>query len=150
MYSYHNPNHYYEHYRQADDKLARDIEKAINLKYNTINCYAQLTKQAPNNITKVNINAIRDDDIKHYQQFLQIYKILTGKTLEAKIIQVCAKTFEEGVEGAFINEQVDSRFYLQISDGTTNQTVKNVFYRAYAEDQIHANWFLYYMIKYKK
>lgn len=141
MYTTHN---YYDLYRQQlETKLARDIEKAINLKYNLVNCYAQLTQQAKDNLTKANISKIRDDEVKHYQAFQSIYRILTGNTLDAKITQVCPKTFEEGIEFAFINEQADSRFYLDISDGTTNQTVKNVFYRAYAEDQIHANWFLY-------
>jgi rubrerythrin len=149
MYSYQNPNYYYDYYRQLDTELERDIEKAINLKYNAINCYAQLAQQVPDNATKVVINEIREDDIRHYQAFQQIYRILTGKTLDAKITQICGKTFKQGIEGSFIGEQYDSRFYLKIADSTTNQTVKNVFYRAAIEDGIHANWFLYYMIKNK-
>ncbi len=147
MYSYQNPNYYY--YRQLDTELERDIEKAINLKYNAINCYAQLAQQVPDNATKVVINEIREDDIRHYQAFQQIYRILTGKTLDAKITQVCGKTFKQGTEGSFIGEPYDSRFYLKIADSTTNQTVKNVFYRAAIEDGIYANWFLFYMIKNK-
>ncbi|PEJ59557.1 MULTISPECIES: ferritin-like domain-containing protein [unclassified Bacillus (in: firmicutes)] len=149
MYSYQNPNNYYDYYRQLNAELERDIEKAINLKYNAINCLAQLGQQAPNDATKVVINEIREDDVRHYEAFQQVYRILTGRTIEAKITQVCGKTFKQGIEALFIGEQYDSRFYLKIADSTTNQTVKNVFNRAAIEDGIHANWFLYFMIKTK-
>ncbi|XZF76287.1 ferritin-like domain-containing protein [Bacillus sp. AL-1R] len=149
MYSYQNSNYYFDYYRQMDTELERDIEKAINLKYNAINCYAELVSQAPNDATKKVINEIREDDVRHYQAFQQIYRILTGRTYTGSITQVCAKTFKQGIEGSFIGEQYDSRFYLKIADSTTNQTIKNVFYRAAIEDGIHANWFLYYMIKNK-
>jgi rubrerythrin len=145
MYSY--QNHYYGNYRQLDDKLARDIERAINLKYNQINCYDQLVKQTEDDKTKAILYTIREDEARHYQQFQQFYRILTGNSVEAKITQVCGKTFKEGLEGAFVNEQANNRFYFQITDQTTNQTIKNVFYRAAAEDQGHSSWFLYYMIK---
>ncbi|MFB7139004.1 ferritin-like domain-containing protein [Gottfriedia sp. NPDC056225] len=149
MYSYQNPNSYYDYYRQLNAELERDIEKAINLKYNAINCLAQLGQQAPNDATKVVINEIREDDVRHYEAFQQVYRILTGRTIEAKITQVCGKTFKQGIEALFIGEQYDSRFYLKIADSTTNQTVKNVFNRAAIEDGIHGNWFLYFMIKTK-
>ncbi|WP_088042852.1 ferritin family protein [Bacillus sp. EAC] len=149
MYSYQHQNYYYDYYRQLNPKLEKDIETAINLKYNAINCFAQLAQQTNNKTTKANIIGIREDDSRHYEAFQSIYRLLTGRTIEAKITQVCPKTFAEGIEFAFINEQAASRFYLQIADQTTNQTVKNVFYRAAIEDGIHANWFLYYMIKNK-
>lgn len=145
--SYYQHNYYNDIYRQQPSQLAIDIEKAINLKYNAINCYAELSQMAPNNLTKANIIGIREDDIKHYQAFLQIYRILTGINLEVKPTQICAKTYAEGIETAFLNEQLESRFYLKIADETTNQDVKNVFYRAAMEDMIHSNWFLYYMYK---
>jgi rubrerythrin len=145
--SYYQHNYYYDVYRQQPSQLAIDIERAIYLKYNAINCYAELSQMAPNNITKANILAIRQDDIKHYEAFRQIYRILTGINLEVKPTQICAKTWDEGIEAAFLNEQLESRFYLKLADESTNQDVKNIFYRAAMEDMIHASWFLYYIYK---
>ena len=145
--SYYQNDYYYDIYRQQPSQLAIDIERAIHLKYNAINCYAELSQMAPNNLVKANIIGIRQDDIKHYEAFRQIYCILTGINLEVKPTQKCAKTWEEGVEAAFLNEQLESSFYLKLADQATNQDVKNIFYRAAMEDQIHSNWFLYYMIK---
>ncbi|WP_258178023.1 ferritin-like domain-containing protein, partial [Bacillus paranthracis] len=67
MYS----SNYYDWYRQ-NDKLIRDIEKAINGEFSAINCYAKLANMAPNTAERNQILEIRNDEIKHFHQFVQI------------------------------------------------------------------------------
>ncbi|QUG85513.1 hypothetical protein GSN03_19460 [Bacillus nitratireducens] len=60
---YFQPNNYDALYRQ-NDKLIRNIEKAINGEYNAIHCYAKLAHLALD-INELNqILEIRQDEIK--------------------------------------------------------------------------------------
>lgn len=69
---------YYDSYRQ-NDKLIRDIEKAINGEFSAISCYAKLANMAPNAAERNQILEIRNDEIKHFHHFVQIYTNLTGQ-----------------------------------------------------------------------
>ena len=70
MYS----SNYYDWYRQ-NDKLIRDIEKAINGEFSAINCYAKLANMAPNTAERNQILEIRNDEIKHFHQFVRSIQI---------------------------------------------------------------------------
>ncbi|HHY73050.1 MAG TPA: ferritin-like domain-containing protein [Bacillus bacterium] len=140
-------NHYYlSNYRQ-DEKLVHDIEKAINGEYSAINCYAKLANLASNDNERKQILEIRRDEIKHFQQFGQIYASLTGKQPRPKITEECPTDYLNGLEFSLQDEQQTVDFYLEIADVTTNQYIKEVFRRAAADEQNHAVWFLYYFLK---
>ncbi|QNU37264.1 ferritin-like domain-containing protein [Geobacillus sp. 44B] len=147
LYNYANLN------RQSNissDKLIRDIEKAINGQYSAIQCYAKLAKMAPTDRERVQILEIRNDEIKHYQRFTQIYVNLTGMQPDVKVTEECPNTYVEGLEYALKDEQKTVDFYLDIADETNNPYIKKVFRRAAADEQNHAVWFLYYFIKNKR
>ncbi|PFE05712.1 rubrerythrin family protein [Bacillus cereus] len=147
MYSY--SNNYNFIYRQ-NEKLIVDIEKAINGEYSAINCYAKLANLASQNTERNQILEIRQDEIKHFQQFVQIYISLTGRQPQPKIIEEGPNFYEEGLEFALQDEQRTVDFYLKIADDTTNQFIKEAFRRAADDEQNHAVWFLYYFFKTKK
>ncbi|WP_026590066.1 ferritin-like domain-containing protein [Bacillus sp. UNC437CL72CviS29] len=147
MYSY--SNNYNFIYRQ-NEKLIVDIEKAINGEYSAINCYAKLANLTSQNTERNQILEIRQDEIKHFQQFVQIYISLTGRQPQPKIIEECPNFYEEGLEFALQDEQRTVDFYLKIADDTTNQFIKEAFRRAADDEQNHAVWFLYYFFKTKK
>ncbi|GAJ41208.1 ferritin-like domain-containing protein [Saccharococcus caldoxylosilyticus] len=147
LYNFADPN------RQSSiqsDKLIRDIEKAINGQYSAIQCYAKLAKMAPTDRERVQILEIRNDEIKHYQRFTQIYVNLTGMQPDVKVTEECPNTYVEGLEYALKDEQKTVDFYLDIADETNNPYIKEVFRRAAADEQNHAVWFLYYFIKNKR
>jgi rubrerythrin len=142
MYYYDNPN------RQTN-KLISNIEKAINGEYSAIHCYTKLAELAPSEGVRKQILEIRQDEVKHFQQFVQIYGNLTGRQPEPKVSEKCPNTYLNGVEFALKDEQQTVDFYLEISDEATNQFVKEAFQRAAADEQNHAVWFLYYFVKAK-
>jgi rubrerythrin len=144
MHSY--LNHYNLVYRQ-NEKLVSDIEKAINGEYSAINCYAKLANLALKENVRKQILEIRQDEIKHFQQFGQIYVNLTGKQPQPKVIEECPDVYLNGLEFALQDEQRTVDFYLEIADEATNQYIKEVFRRAAADEQNHAVWFLYYFSK---
>ncbi|KNH36165.1 ferritin-like domain-containing protein [Bacillus toyonensis] len=135
-------------YRQ-NEKLISDIEKAINGEYSAINCYAKLANLATHDNERNQILEIRKDEIKHFQQFVQIYVSLTGRQPQPKITENCPDIYLKGLEFALQDEQHAVDFYLEISDDTTDQYIKEIFRRAAADEQNHAVWFLYYFLKSK-
>ncbi|WP_044894931.1 ferritin family protein [Bacillus alveayuensis] len=144
MYSY--LNNYNLMYRQ-NEKLASDIEKAINGEYSAINCYAKLANLASKENERKQILEIRQDEINHFQQFTQIYTSLTGRQPQPTIIEECPDLYRNGLEFALQDEQQTVDFYLNIADETNNPYIKEVFRRAAADEQNHAVWFLYYFSK---
>lgn len=125
-------------------KLISDIEKAINGEYSAIQCYEKLAGLAQSDQDREQILEIRNDEIKHYGQFVAIYRQLTGKQTSPKISEQCPDIWQEGLLFAFRDEQETVDFYLDISDSTHDLNIKEVFRRAAADEQNHAVWFSFY------
>jgi rubrerythrin len=142
--------HRFTNFNEQSDKFIRDIEQAINGQYSAIQCYAKLAEMAPTDKERKQILEIRNDEIKHYQQFTQIYVSLTGMQPNAKMMEECPDTYIEGLTYALEDEQKTVDFYLDIAEETNNPYIKEVFHRAAADEQNHAVWFLYYFIKNKR
>ncbi|HWO96506.1 MAG TPA: ferritin-like domain-containing protein [Bacillus sp. (in: firmicutes)] len=139
---------YYNLTRQTN-KLAADIEKAINGEYSAIKCYARLAKMAPTEEIKKQILEIRQDEMNHFQTFGQIYMDLTGRQPKPKVTEECPNQYIDALEFALRDEQKTVDFYLEMADEATNQSIKEAFRRAAADEQNHAVWFLYYFVKAK-
>ncbi|PGU94645.1 rubrerythrin family protein [Bacillus cereus] len=137
---------FYDWNRQ-NPKLISDIEKAINGEFSAINCYAKLANMASNQTEQKQILEIRNDEIKHFQNFVQIYINLTGQQPKPQIIEGCPDTYLKGLEFAIQDEQKTVDFYLDISDETSDAHIKDFLRRTAADEQNHAVWFLYYFSK---
>jgi rubrerythrin len=147
MYPYTN---YYDALNRQNNKLIREVERAISGEYNAIKCYSQLANLAQNEKEKSRILEIRQDEIKHYQQFEQIYTKLTGgKPQQPKLNEDCPDVYLDGLEFALEDEQMTVDFYHEVADGASDPAIKEAFRRAAADEQNHAVWFLYYFIKNK-
>jgi rubrerythrin len=146
MYPYTN---YYDAIFRQNNKLIREVEKAINGEYNAINCYTKLANLAPNEKEKTQILQIRQDEIEHHKQFEQIYTKLTGRRPQPKLSEECPDVYLQGLEFALQDEQITVDFYLEVADGVSDPFIKKAFQRAAADEQNHAIWFLYYFIKNK-
>jgi len=145
-----NPfTNYYDALNRQSNTLVHNIEKAINGEYSAIDCYARLANMAPHKKEREQILEIRQDEIKHYQQFVQIYRGLTGIPPQPKITEKCPGVYLRGVELALEDEQKTVDFYMEIADSVTDPFLKEVFRRAAIDEQNHAVWFLYYFSKAK-
>ena len=145
-----NPyTNYYDALNRQTNTLITDIQKAIDGEYSAINCYSKIANLARSEEEKNRILEIRKDEVKHYQQFQQIYTSLTGTQHQAKITEACPNTYTEGLEFALQDEQKTVDFYMEIADDSTNQFIKDAFKRAAVDEQNHAVWFLYFYTKAK-
>ncbi|MGE7781185.1 ferritin-like domain-containing protein [Peribacillus sp. NPDC097264] len=136
-----------EENRQQD--LIHKLEQTINGEYSAILCYEKLARMAPNETERKQILEIREDEMKHFQVFSQIYINLTGYQPTPKVTETCPDSYKAGLEFALVDEQKTVDFYLETADGAADRSVRKAFRRAAADEQNHAVWFLYYMVKNK-
>jgi rubrerythrin len=147
MYPYTNYNDAL--YRQSA-KLISDVEKAINGEYSAVHCYTKLANMARNDAERSRILEIRQDEIKHFQKFEQIYVSLTGKQPQPMITEECPNDYLAGLEFALQDEQKTVDFYMEIADDASSEHIETAFRRAAADEQNHAVWFLYFFTKNKR
>ncbi|WLV25903.1 ferritin-like domain-containing protein [Aciduricibacillus chroicocephali] len=135
-------------YTSADalrSNLITDITKALHGEYSAIYCYGILANQAPSSEIKEKILEIRNDEIRHYHTFSQIYLSLTGNQLKPQITESCPDNYKSGVLAAFKDEQKTVDFYHEIARKYEVDVVRKAFMEASADEQNHAVWFLYFM-----
>lgn len=130
---------------QNDQSLVQDIEKAINGEYSAISCYNKLAERALTNEIREQILEIRQDEIRHFEDFSSIYQQLTGKQPSPKITESCPGGYLEGLQAAFKDEQKTTDFYHEIERKAQNLSIKETFRQAAADEQNHAVWFLYFL-----
>ncbi|MDM5297439.1 ferritin-like domain-containing protein [Bacillus pumilus] len=128
---------------RQNTRLIKDLEKAINGEYSAIQCYEKLALKAKSPEAKKIIQEIRQDEVRHYQQFSQLYLSLTGRTHKPSVTEPCPDQLREGLIFAFKDEQKTVDFYLMVSDYVRNQGTKELMRRIAQDEQQHAIWFLY-------
>lgn len=141
------PIYPYVYAQKHEDRLIKDIAKAINGQYSAISCYKQLAKLAPTEEERKRILEIRQDEIRHYHAFSDIYTRLTGQTATPSPIEPCPTNYKEGLKFAIQDEQETVDFYLDIADQAKDKYIQHAFRRAAADEQNHAVWFLYFYTK---
>jgi rubrerythrin len=146
MYPY--TNYYDAVYRQTN-VLIQEIEQAINGEYSAIECYTRLANLASSKKERERILEIREDEVRHYQQFVHIYQRLTGSPPQPKITEECPNSYVKGLKFAIEDEQKTVDFYMEIADKANDPMVQGVFKRAAVDEQNHAVWFLFFFTKAK-
>ncbi|MEC1261619.1 ferritin-like domain-containing protein [Bacillus swezeyi] len=132
---------------RQNNKLIKDIERAVNGEHSAVVCYQKLAQMAQDSAVKKQILEIRQDEIRHFNTFLRFYMSLSGKKPDIKITEPCPDQYRAGLEFALKDEQETVDFYLDIADDAKNQSIKKAFKRAAADEQNHAVWFLYFLTK---
>ncbi len=150
-YFYHYNPYYFEQLRAPIDRqLVNDIQRAINGEFSAIACYEKLAKMAPTQEERKQIQEIRQDERRHFEEFSRIYTNLTGRQPTPKISEKCPNSYLKGIDVAFKDEQETVDFYLDIAEKTEDMQIKETFRRASADEQNHAVWFLYFLQKAQK
>lgn len=127
--------------------LNSKILKAINDENTAIHCYAEMAKMAPSKRERDVIEEIRQDEIRHFRDFSNIYVQLTGSQPQIAKLPTCPNQYLQAIDDAFIDEQVTVDFYHSIANETTNSTIRSAFRRAAEDEQNHAVWFVYFLMK---
>ncbi|KQL57033.1 hypothetical protein AN965_10985 [Alkalicoccobacillus plakortidis] len=130
----------------TSQQLNAALTKAINGEHNAIVCYEQLAQIAPNDQIKNKILEIRQDEIRHYNAFLNFYQDIFGQQPNVSQVNNCPNQYRAGVESAFMDEQATVDEYLSVADRISQYPdLKATFERAAKDEQNHAVWFLYFL-----
>ncbi|ARV44794.1 ferritin family protein [Bacillus inaquosorum] len=133
-------------YRE-DPVLIRNLIKAINGEFSAIQCYRKLAELTRRDEVRKQIEEIRRDEMRHLREFSTLYGAITGKHIMPKQTEECPDTFTRGLDAAFKDEQETADFYLRAAEETPNLKAKGIFTRAARDEQNHAVWFLYFLMK---
>jgi len=126
--------------------LSNQILKAINGEYAAIHCYGEIIQMAPSQKVREVVTEIRQDEIRHFETFSQMYQQLTGTQPQIQKQPSCPNSYVDAIKAAFIDEQETVDFYYGIASGTSDSTIQSAFKRAAADEQNHAVWFLYFLM----
>lgn len=138
MYSSYHPHGQHG----ASPEFIRNVEMAVNGEYSAIQCYQKIASMAPNQEQRNLILEIRNDEIRHYHYFTQLYTALTGRQPSPKIMEECPSEYRRGLRLAFEDEQKTVDFYLKMSDTAPDMATRDMLRRIAADEQQHAVWFL--------
>lgn len=130
---------------EASAPFIRELERAIDGEYSAINCYEQLARMAPSQEQRDTICEIRNDEIRHYHQFTELYARLTGRMHTPRLIEECPNQYRAGLLFAFRDEQNTVDFYNRLSDEAPDLDIRDMFRRISADEQQHAVWFLSFL-----
>jgi rubrerythrin len=134
-------------YPDLKGNFMNDLIKSINGEYSAICCYERLAKHAPSSEERKRILEIRNDEIRHYEAFANIYLTLTGRKPEPEITETCPGEYRKGLAEAFKDEQETVDFYNEVADETLEPWIKDQFRRFAADEQNHAVWFSYFYFR---
>jgi rubrerythrin len=131
----------------ANQAFLNDLAKAVNGEYSAIACYERLARLAPDEETRSRIMEIRQDEIRHYQQFARFYYQLSGRQPVPQMSDDCPDEYGAGLLFAFKDEQNTVDFYLDIADKAADPVMREAFRRAAADEQSHAVWFQHFIMQ---
>ena len=110
--------------------------------------YKELAKIAPNNEYKKLLKEFSEDEASHAENFKLIYKTMTGKSYDP-VIQPpeLMDTFEDTLRDRVLDESGDFRKYGEQYMLTNNNALRNAYYTARTDENVHALRLLYMLQK---
>ncbi|PYZ98944.1 rubrerythrin family protein [Alteribacter lacisalsi] len=126
-------------------EMIRNIARSIDDEYTAVICYEVLMQMAPDEYAANRIMRIREDKMRHYRMFSEIYTMITNRQHQPQMMRECPQDFREGSRAAFIDEQENVEVYLRIAEEADIPFVRRSYRRASSDDQNSAVWFLYFM-----
>ncbi|WP_254871229.1 ferritin-like domain-containing protein [Bacillus sp. Marseille-Q1617] len=97
-------------------------------------------KLAPDNNARQAILGIRQDEIRHFNAFSQVYLELTGRYPRIDLVKPrdLPTNYRQGIRESIKDESETVPFYLSIANRLTEPRAKRRFTRAAYDEQRHA------------
>jgi len=118
------------------------LQSIINKKYSAMYLYGKLINDARTKEETSIIRTIIDDELKHYEQFADMYRALTGREPNLNISREWLENNDQALYVAFTTEQQNVSLYLDMSERAPTPLFRKQFERASADEQNHAVSFL--------
>ncbi|MDK2823522.1 MAG: hypothetical protein PWQ67_949 [Clostridia bacterium] len=152
FYPYLGPTYPYM-YDPGLEKALNLIRKAVAGEASDRKFYDYLISVAPNEKEKQIIASIRDDEIKHYKMFRQIYKEITGQYPvplgEEEFVK--PNNYLDGIEQALFGELAAVEMYRQIYFGLRSREHRDMLFEIITDELKHsAKYNFLYTRNYRK
>jgi rubrerythrin len=111
--------------------------------------YTELSKMAPNDEYRQLLLEFAEDEQSHAQRFKKIYKMLTGRSYNPIVPEpVLEGSFNDILRDRVLDESGDFRKYgEQYMITNNNKELKNAYYIARTDENVHALRLLYMLNK---
>ena len=125
------------------------LETYIKAKLGDAALYKELSKIAPNDEDRKLLMEFSADEQSHADEFKRIYTMLTRKTFNPEIkTPVISDSFKNVLRERVLDESGDFRKYgEQYLQENVNTMLKDAYYRARTDENVHALRLLYMISK---
>jgi len=120
------------------NKFIMDLQTAINGESEAIEFYNKLLEIAPCEEARDFIRHIRDDEMKHYRMFTQLYISLCGRPPVVMEPQVRVTEFCRDVKKAVKDELEAAELYRSMLLSTTNMRIRDIMFETMTDEMEHA------------
>lgn len=127
--------------------MPKKLQSYINAELHDAELYKILAKSSPNEETRNILLRFADDEQKHADEFLRIYKMMTGYTFEPEPLTVTENgSFRSILKNRVLDETKDSEKYRREYMKTDNYHLKRAFFNAFNDELRHAIEIIYILI----
>lgn len=125
--------------------VPQKLQMYINAELGDSELYKELAKIAPNPTQKQLLMEFSEDEAAHAEDFKKIYRVLTGRAYYPTVKPVVLEgTYEDILRDRVLDESGDFRKYgEQYISTCNNDMLKNAYYRARTDENVHALRLLY-------
>ncbi|EST12560.1 ferritin family protein [Sporolactobacillus laevolacticus] len=132
-----------EQYRQMSQEspsssLIKDILGSIKGEATGVDFYGRLAEAAPTPQMREDILRIQHDEHDHFLMYSRLYTQLTGTKPVFQITPVQFQSFRQGLQIAYRDELEDYEKYRNFYLMTHDQTLRDIFFRAFSDEIKHA------------
>lgn len=127
-----------------DMTTLQNLQTYINAELSDSALYKELAKSAPNDEYRKLLLEFSEDEQSHADNFMRIYKMLTGKNYMPEVKPpVISDSFNDVLRDRVLDESGDFRKYGEQYIRTSNPILKNAYYTARTDENVHALRLLY-------
>lgn len=125
--------------------VIQKLQTYINAEENDATLYKELAKIAPSETDRQLLIEFSEDEQFHADEFKRIYRAMTGRSYNPIVQPIVLKNpYYDILRDRVLDESGDFRKYgEQYLLTTQNDTLKNAYYRAKMDENVHALRLLY-------
>ncbi len=130
--------------------VPQKLQMYINAELGDAALYRELAKDAPSENDRQLLLEFADDEQAHADEFKRIYRIMTGRSYYPTVQPVVLNgSYQDILRDRVLDESGDFRKYgEQYIQTCQNNTLKNAYYRARTDENVHALRLLYLLSQY--
>ncbi len=126
-----------------------EMIKAMTGEQDAISYYQQLMSMTLDNKNREIISEIRNDEIGHFKDLMDLYHRLYSKTPELPPVKKpIIPSFEEGLQDAITDELNAYEFYRNIYLNNASPMIRSLFFKAFTDENEHASKLIFILTKF--